>query len=59
MLLLKNTHLCTSWLASTLDKKLQTLRPNGQFRIFLTLETNPKVCNPPCLHTEMSVYPSC
>jgi dynein heavy chain 1, cytosolic len=41
--LLKNTHLVSSWLSSGLEKKLQTLRPNPHFRLFLTMETSPKV----------------
>lgn len=41
--LLKNTHLVASWLSSGLEKRLQTLRPNPQFRLYLTMETSPKV----------------
>lgn len=41
--LLKNTHLVSGWLSSGLEKKLQTLRPSPQFRLFLTMETSPKV----------------
>ena len=41
--LLKNTHLVSSWLSSGLEKRLQTLRPNSQFRLYLTMETSPKV----------------
>jgi hypothetical protein len=42
ILLLKNTHLCSGWLASTLEKRMQTLRPNSSFRLFLTMEMSPK-----------------
>lgn len=40
--LLKNVHLAPSWLGQ-LEKKLHTLRPNKDFRLFLTMETSPKV----------------
>lgn len=43
ILLLKNTHLCSGWLASTLEKRMQILRPNPNFRLFLTMEMGPKV----------------
>ncbi|KAF8640937.1 hypothetical protein AX17_000584 [Amanita inopinata Kibby_2008] len=37
--LLKNVHLAPSWLGQ-LEKKLQTLNPHRNFRLFLTLEAN-------------------
>ncbi|KAJ1675219.1 dynein heavy chain, partial [Spiromyces aspiralis] len=40
--LLKNVHLATNWL-SQLEKRLVTLSPHPQFRLFLTMEINPKV----------------
>ncbi|KAK3755600.1 hypothetical protein QZH41_017589, partial [Actinostola sp. cb2023] len=40
--LLKNVHLAPSWLV-TLEKKLHTLSPHANFRLFLTMEINPKV----------------
>ncbi|KAL7751554.1 dynein heavy chain [Sorochytrium milnesiophthora] len=40
--LLKNVHLAPQWLGQ-LEKKLHTLRPHASFRLFLTMETNPKV----------------
>ncbi len=40
--LLKNVHLAPSWL-SQLEKRLQSLIPNRAFRLFLTMETNPKI----------------
>ncbi|KAJ1982313.1 dynein heavy chain [Dimargaris xerosporica] len=40
--LLKNVHLAASWLHQ-LEKKLYGLRPHPSFRLFLTMETNPKV----------------
>ncbi|KAF8060992.1 dynein heavy chain protein 1 [Lyophyllum atratum] len=40
--LLKNVHLAPSWLGQ-LEKKLQTLNPNRNFRLFLTMEANPAI----------------
>ncbi|CAJ0883095.1 1976_t:CDS:10 [Entrophospora sp. SA101] len=40
--LLKNVHLAPSWLGH-LEKKLHSMKPNRNFRLFLTMETNPKV----------------
>jgi dynein heavy chain 1 len=40
--LLKNCHLAPRWLAQ-LEKKLHSLKPNPKFRLFLTLEMNPKI----------------
>ncbi|KAI9295785.1 dynein heavy chain [Neoconidiobolus thromboides FSU 785] len=40
--LLKNVHLAPSWLGQ-LEKKLHSLKPHNNFRLFLTMETNPKV----------------
>ena len=40
--LLKNVHLAPSWLGQ-LEKKLQTLNPHRNFRIFLTMEANPSI----------------
>ncbi|TDL28876.1 dynein heavy chain protein 1 [Rickenella mellea] len=40
--LLKNVHLAPSWLGQ-LEKKLQTLTPNRNFRLFLTMEANPVI----------------
>jgi len=37
--LLKNVHLAASWLGQ-LEKKLQTLNPHRNFRLFLTMEAN-------------------
>ncbi|PIA14754.1 hypothetical protein COEREDRAFT_46106 [Coemansia reversa NRRL 1564] len=44
--LLKNVHLAPLWLEQ-LEKRLQTLRPHEQFRLFLTMEISPVV--PPSL----------
>ncbi|KAJ7171883.1 dynein heavy chain protein 1 [Mycena crocata] len=38
--LLKNVHLASTWLGQ-LEKKLQTLNPHRNFRLFLTMEANP------------------
>ncbi|CAK5279895.1 unnamed protein product [Mycena citricolor] len=38
--LLKNVHLASAWLGQ-LEKKLQTLNPHRNFRLFLTMEANP------------------
>ncbi|KAF8807657.1 dynein heavy chain protein 1 [Phlegmacium glaucopus] len=40
--LLKNVHLAPSWLGQ-LEKKLQTLNPHRNFRLFLTMEANPSI----------------
>lgn len=40
--LLKNVHLAPAWLTQ-LEKKLHTLRPHPQFRLFLTAEIHPKL----------------
>jgi len=40
--MLKNVHLAPSWLVQ-LEKKLHTLTPHVSFRLFLTMEVNPKV----------------
>ncbi|KAJ7386556.1 Cytoplasmic dynein 1 heavy chain 1 [Desmophyllum pertusum] len=40
--LLKNVHLAPQWLV-TLEKKLHTLNPHSSFRLFMTMEINPKV----------------
>jgi dynein heavy chain 1, cytosolic len=40
--LLKNVHLAPSWLGQ-LEKKLQTLNPNRNFRLFLTMEANTSI----------------
>jgi len=40
--LLKNVHLATTWLVS-LEKKLHILNPHANFRLFMTMEINPKV----------------
>ncbi|KAJ3090057.1 hypothetical protein HK102_004799, partial [Quaeritorhiza haematococci] len=40
--LLKNVHLAPAWLGQ-LEKKLHSLKPHSDFRLFLTMETNPKV----------------
>lgn len=40
--LLKNVHLAPQWLVQ-LEKKLHTLAPHPQFRLFLTMEIHPKV----------------
>jgi dynein heavy chain 1 len=40
--LLKNVHLAPTWLGQ-LEKKLQTLNPNRNFRLFLTMEANPSI----------------
>ncbi|XP_065684969.1 cytoplasmic dynein 1 heavy chain 1 isoform X1 [Hydra vulgaris] len=40
--LLKNVHLATQWLVS-LEKRLHSLQPHPNFRLFMTMEINPKV----------------
>lgn len=49
--MLKNVHLAPGWLVQ-LEKKLHSLQPHACFRLFLTMEINPKVGGqrgaPPC-----------
>lgn len=40
--MLKNVHLAPQWLVQ-LEKKLHTLNPHPNFRLFLTLEVHPKI----------------
>nr|CAD7423028.1 unnamed protein product [Timema monikensis] len=40
--MLKNVHLAPQWLVQ-LEKKLHSLQPHAAFRLFLTMEINPKV----------------
>mmetsp|Transcript_1490 Transcript_1490/g.2131 ORF Transcript_1490/g.2131 Transcript_1490/m.2131 type:complete len:4632 (-) Transcript_1490:106-14001(-) len=40
--LLKNVHLAPAWL-SKLEKRLHRLEPHNDFRIFMTMEVNPRV----------------
>src|SRR5277367_5142645 len=40
--MLKNVHLAPQWLLQ-LEKKLHSLQPHVGFRLFLTLEVNPKL----------------
>ncbi len=39
--MLKNVHLAPSWLVQ-LEKKLHSFQPHPNFRLFLTMEINPK-----------------
>ena len=40
--LIKNVHLAPQWLQS-LEKRLSSLRPNEDFRLFLSMEASPKI----------------
>lgn len=40
--LIKNVHLAPSWLQS-LEKRLDSLKPNKDFRLFLSMESSPKI----------------
>jgi dynein heavy chain 1 len=40
--LVKNVHLAPQWLQS-LEKRLESLKPNPDFRLFLSMETSPKI----------------
>lgn len=40
--MLKNVHLAPQWLVQ-LEKKLHSLQPHSGFRLFLTMEINPKL----------------
>ncbi|RIA96574.1 dynein heavy chain [Glomus cerebriforme] len=54
--LLKNVHLAPSWLGQ-LEKKLHSMKAHKSFRLFLTMETNPKVpVN--LLHSLKAIAPS-
>lgn len=47
--MLKNVHLAPGWLMQ-LEKKLHSLQPHACFRLFLTMEINPKVNRTLCMH---------
>lgn len=55
--LLKNVHLAPQWLVA-LEKKLHSITPHANFRLFLTMEINPKVshCNGSCGLTHTYPY---
>lgn len=40
--MLENVHLAPAWLMH-LEKKLHSMQPHASFRLFLTMEINPKV----------------
>jgi dynein heavy chain 1 len=40
--LIKNVHLAPQWLQS-LEKRLEALKPNPEFRLFLSMESSPKI----------------
>jgi dynein heavy chain 1 len=40
--LIKNVHLVPTWLQS-LEKRIDSLRPHADFRLFLCMETSPKI----------------
>ncbi|KAL9102708.1 MAG: hypothetical protein Q9163_002170 [Psora crenata] len=40
--LIKNVHLAPQWVQS-LEKRLGSLKPNAEFRVFLSMETSPKI----------------
>ena len=40
--LIKNVHLAPQWVQS-LEKRLGSLKPNADFRVFLSMETSPKI----------------
>ncbi|KAF1990825.1 hypothetical protein K402DRAFT_460233 [Aulographum hederae CBS 113979] len=40
--LIKNVHLAPQWLQS-LEKRIDSLKPHPEFRLFLSMETNPKI----------------
>lgn len=40
--LVKNVHLAPSWLQS-LEKRLDSLKPHAEFRLFLSMESSPKI----------------
>lgn len=46
--MLENVHLAPGWLMQ-LEKKLHSMQPHASFRLFLTMEINPKVGGLLCL----------
>lgn len=40
--LVKNVHLAPTWLQS-LEKRMESLNPNSEFRLFLSMESSPKI----------------
>ncbi|EFX05210.1 dynein heavy chain [Grosmannia clavigera kw1407] len=40
--LVKNVHLAPTWLQS-LEKRMETLHPHGDFRLFLSMESSPRI----------------
>jgi len=52
--LLKNVHLAPQWLMQ-LEKKLHSLQAHPNFRLFLTMEINPKVTISLYYHVKKSV----
>ncbi|KAJ9669487.1 dynein heavy chain [Coniosporium apollinis] len=40
--LVKNVHLAPTWLQS-LEKRIESLKPHSEFRLFLSMETSPKI----------------
>lgn len=40
--LIKNVHLAPTWLQS-LEKRMDSLKPHGDFRLFLSMESSPKI----------------
>ncbi|KAK4163181.1 dynein heavy chain, cytoplasmic [Cladorrhinum sp. PSN259] len=40
--LIKNVHLAPTWLQS-LEKRMESLNPNSEFRLFLSMESSPKI----------------
>lgn len=60
--MLENVHLAPGWLMQ-LEKKLHSMQPHSSFRLFLTMEINPKVNDITshvahfiCLNVELSVF---
>lgn len=53
--LLRNVHLCIDWLNS-LEKRLQSLNPHSNFRLFLTSEIHPKLPTSLLRLSEVIIY---
>lgn len=51
--MLENVHLAPAWLMQ-LEKKLHSMQPHASFRLFLTMEINPKVN-----HITSKIFPIC
>lgn len=52
--MLENVHLAPGWLMQ-LEKKLHSMQPHASFRLFLTMEINPKVSHT-AVYSQLQFY---